>query len=101
MKIGAVFMVILLLVLIGVGTVQSTGLHKVSNTPEAALQSFFEHVKAKNWDAAFSMVQPATGVEKQALIKDLGGNNESLKTISPLQSLQTKVLHQSPTESEI
>jgi hypothetical protein len=101
MKIGAIVMVVILLGLIGAGTMQTTALHGKRNTPEAALQSFFDQVKAKHWDAAYAMVQPGNGVDKDSFVKDLSGDNGSLKTISSIQEVKTKVLQQSSSESDI
>jgi hypothetical protein len=101
MRLGSIFMIVLLLVLIGAGTLQTKSLHLAANTPETALQSFFAQVKAKHWDDAFAMVQAGPGIEKDSFIKDLGGNNESLKTISTLQDVKTKVLRESGNESDI
>jgi hypothetical protein len=100
MKLGAVVMVVILLLLMGAGTVQTASRHTQANTPETALQLFLDQVKARNWDAAFSMVT-GTDVSKDTFIKDLGGNNGSLKTISSLQAVKTKVLQQSSTAAEI
>src|SRR4051812_1063207 len=98
MRLGSIVMIALLLVLIGAGTVQTKSLHQAANTPETALKSFFAQVKVKHWDDAFAMVQPGPGVEKDSFIKDFGGNNESLKTISALQDVKTKVIRESGNE---
>jgi hypothetical protein len=101
MKLGAIVMVVILLLLMGAGTVQHATQHTKTNTPEAALQSFLDQVRAKHWDEAYSMIQPGAGVDKDAFIKDLGGNNGSLKTISSLQSANTKILQQSSNNADI
>src|SRR4051794_3461924 len=101
MKLGAVVMVVILLLLMGAGTVQTANVHTKVNTPETALHSFLDQVKARNWDGAFAGVQPGAGVSKDVFVKDLGGNNGSLKTISSLQSVKTNVLQQSSTNADI
>src|SRR6266478_909299 len=101
MKLGAVVMIVILLLLMGAGTVQTANLHTKTNTPEAALQSFFDQVRGKHWNEAYSMIQPGAGVVRDAFVKDLGGNNGSLKTISSLQNANTKILRQSSNDADI
>ena len=98
---GAIVLAIILLVLIGVGTIQGTGTHFKTDTPETAVQAFFQHVKDKDWDGAFSLVKAGPGVDRDSFVRDLGGNNGSLKTISALQDVETKSLSQSSSEADV
>ena len=47
------------------------------------------------------MVQPDSGVDKQAFIRDIGGNTGSLKTISSVQKVETKTLDESGNEANV
>jgi hypothetical protein len=98
---AAIIFTLVLVLLIGAGTVQHAESHVKASTPEAAVQAFFAHVRAKDWDAAFAMVQPEGSVDKQAFIRDIGGNTGSLKTISSVQKVETKTLNQSANEASV
>src|SRR5437764_3400100 len=98
---AAILFTVILIVLIGLGTVQNAESHAKANTPEGAVHSFFEHVRAHDWDAAFAMVQPDPGVDKSAFIRDIGGNTGSLKTISSVQKVETKTLDESGNDANV
>ena len=98
---AAIIFTLVLVLLIGAGTVQHAESHVKASTPEAAVHAFFDNVRAKDWDAAFAMVQPEGSVDKQAFIRDIGGNTGSLKTISSVQKVETKTLNQSANEASV
>src|SRR4051812_1626989 len=98
---AAILFTVILIVLIGLGTVQHTQSHAKASTPEGAVQAFFEHVRARDFDAAFAMVQPEGSVDKQAFIRDVAGNTGSLKTISTIQKVETKTLNDSGSEASV
>jgi hypothetical protein len=83
------------LILVGLIVLGAAGhsFNRIStDTPDGALQSFFQLVKEKNYDDAFAMVAPQSGIDKWAFERDVAGNNGSLKTVSELQKTETKVL---------
>lgn len=98
---AAIIFIVILVVLVGLGTVQNAESHARSNTPEGAVQTFFDHVRVHDWDDAFAMVQPGPGVDKQMFIRDIGGNTGSLKTISTVQKVATKTLDENGTEANV
>jgi len=87
-----VIFAIILVVLIVMGAAGRTLGHVSSDTPAGAVHNFFAQVKAKNYDQAFSMVAPESGIDKWAFIRDVAGNNGSLKTVSELDKADVKVL---------
>jgi hypothetical protein len=96
--------VIFALILVGLIVLGAAGhsLGRVSGgSPEGALHNFFELVKQKNYDAAFAMVAPESDIDKWAFIRDVAGNNGSLKTVSELQSAETKVLQTSENRAKV
>ena len=98
---AAILFTVVLIVLIGLGTVQHAESHTKSGTAEAAVHYFFDHVRARDWDDAFAMVQPGAGVDKQTFIRDIAGNTGSLKTISSVQKVDTKTLNDSGSEADV
>jgi hypothetical protein len=68
-------------------------------TPDAAVHSFFEQVKNRNWPGAFSYVSPSSNTDQASLQRELGGKDGSLRTYSSLQEVQTKVLRENDTEA--
>jgi hypothetical protein len=72
-----------------------------TSTPDGALHNFFELVKAKDYDAAFAMVSPDSGMDKWAFIREVAGNNGSLKTVSELSNAEIKVLKDSGDRAKL
>lgn len=98
---AAIVFTIVLILLIGAGTVQHAESHSKSGSPEATVQAFFDHVRARDWDYAYTMVQPGPGVDKEAFVRDIAGNTGSLKTISSVQKVETKTLNDSGSEANV
>src|SRR5579863_5233528 len=98
---AALVFTLILLVLIGLGTVQSSESRARPGTAEATVQVFFDHVRARDWDAAYAMVQPGEGVTKGSFARDIGGDHGSLKTISTVQNVETKPLGESGDQANI
>src|SRR5437868_13377481 len=91
-------MAILLVVLVAVASVSPSKFTPAS-TPDAAVRSFFEVVKNRNWTSAYSYVSPSSNTDRASLQRELGGKDGSLRTYSTLQDIQTKVLHENDTEA--
>jgi len=77
-----VIFALILVVLIVMGAAGRSLGRVSSDTPEGAVKNFFAAVKAKDYDRAFAMVAPESGIDKWAFIRDVAGNNGSLKTVS-------------------
>src|SRR5215467_9396847 len=92
--------VILTLGLIAAGTVHRSSTAPAS-TPEGAVQSMFANAKAHNWKGAYSYVAASSNVDQGGFIRDLSGRNGSLRTYSQLDSVNTRVLHESENEAAV
>src|SRR5580692_568509 len=83
--------------LIAVGSIHGSSTAPAS-TPEGAVQSMFDNAKGHNWSGAYSYVAASSNVPEDAFIRDLAGRNGSLRTYSQLDSITTRVLHESDNE---
>lgn len=86
--------------LIAVGTIHGSSTAPAS-TPEGAVQSMFANAKNHNWGGAYSYVAPSSNVSQENFIHDLAGRNGSLRTYSQLDSVNTRVLHESDSEAMV
>jgi hypothetical protein len=84
--------------LIAAGSVHSSSTAPAS-TPEGAVQSMFANAKAHNWAGAYSYVAGSSNVNPSSFERDLQGRNSSLKTYSQLESVDTRVMHESDREA--
>lgn len=98
---AAILFTVVLIVLIGLGTAPHAESHTKSSTAEAAVHTFFDHVRARDWDAAYAMVNPGDGVTKESFVRDIAGNTGSLKTISSIQQVDTKTLNDSGSAANV
>jgi hypothetical protein len=89
---------VLTVALVAAGTVHQSTTAPAS-TPEGAVQSMLANVKAHNMKAAFSYVSPSSNADQQAFQRDLLGKNGSLKTYSQLESVKTRVLHETDNDA--
>lgn len=96
-----VIFALILVVLIVMGAAGRSLGRVSSDTPEGAVKNFFADVKAKNYDAAFAMVAPESGIDKWAFIRDVAGNNGSLKTVSELDRADVKSLNNSGDRAKV
>ena len=97
----ALAMIILLLVLVSMGSGNTARLRSSDNTPESALNNFFDHVRAHDWDAAYAMLASSSNLDKSTFIRDVEGSQDSLKTLSSLSSASSKVLQKTDTEARL
>lgn len=88
---AAISLAILLAVLIAIGTFRPSQLTP-AQTPQAAVESMYKQVSAKNWNAAYRYVAPSSNVDENTFIGDLNGRWGSLRTFSSLQSVETRPL---------
>ncbi|HEU4415464.1 MAG TPA: hypothetical protein VFT65_11825 [Candidatus Angelobacter sp.] len=96
----AIIFAALTVVLIAVGTVHGSKTAKASS-PEGAVQAMFDNAKGHDWQAAYSYVAPSSNVSQDGFIRDLTGRNGSLRTYSQLDSVTTRVLHESENEASV
>src|SRR6478672_11691959 len=96
----ALIFAILTVALIAVGTVHGSKTAPAS-TPEGAVQSMFNNAKGHDWKAAYAYVAASSNVDQGGFIRDLSGGNGSLRTYSQLDSVNTRVLHESENEATV
>ena len=70
-----------------------------ATTPQGAVQSLLDHVKARNVKGAFSYVASASNIDQNGFNRDINGRDGSLRTYSSLQQAETRVLRQSDSEA--
>jgi hypothetical protein len=87
-----ILMLLLLAVLVLLGAAGDLGSRPSADTPAGAVSMFFGHVKDHDLDTAFQMIAPESNLDKQDFLRQIAGSNNSLKTISTLQSAETKTL---------
>lgn len=88
----------LLVALVAVSTV-GAGKLLPATTPQGAVQSLFDHVKARDFKGAFSYVASASSIDENTFYRDVNGRDGSLRTYSSLQQADTGVLRQSDSEA--
>ena len=91
---------ILTLGLIAAGTVHKSSTAPAS-TPDGAVQSMFANAKSHDWTGAYSYVDASSHVDQDGFVRDLAGRNGSLRTYSQLDSVNTRVLHESDNEATV
>jgi hypothetical protein len=89
---------VLTVALVAAGTVHKSTTAPAS-TPEGAVQSMLANVKSHDLKGAYSYVAPASSADFQTFQHDLLGRNGSLKTYSQLESVKTRVLHETDNEA--
>jgi hypothetical protein len=97
----ALAMAVLLLVLVAIGAGNANRTEAFDNTPEAAVKTFFDDVRAHDWDAAYAMLSPSSNLDKGTFIREMEGTEASLKTLSTLQHANTKVLERNDNEAKV
>src|SRR6478672_4061134 len=83
--------IILLVVLIAAGTVQPRSDDNASS-PDGVVQSFYNHIKAEDYRGAYSLLSPSSNVDFRNMYRDIAGKDGSLKTLSHLQKVDTRVV---------
>ena len=86
--------------LIAVGTLHGSKTTHAS-TPDGAVKAMFDNAKAHDWQGAYAFVAPASNVDQGGFVRDLAGRNGSLRTYSQLDSVTTRVLHESDNEATV
>ncbi len=87
-------------VLVAAATVRPGDLAPATS-PEGAVDSFFNHVKAHDYTGAYSYVASSSNTDKASFARDLAGRDGSLRTYSNLQGVSLKVLKSNDSEAMI
>lgn len=93
-------LIVLTAVLVASSTMHSSGL-KQADTPEAAVQSLLNHVKAHDAAGAFRYVAKASHTSLEDFARDVFGQDANLRTYSSLQKFETTVLHENDDQAAI
>ena len=81
--------------LVFVGTAgQGMNLHAAS-TPDAAVRAMYDHVKNHDYAGAYTYVAKQSDTDQTSFYRDLYGKDSSLRTLSALQKVDTRVLNSS------
>lgn len=99
-RVLAIAMLLLLAVLVAAGTVGATKFTP-ARTPDGAVRSLFDKVKARDIPSAYAYVSPASKVDAETFARDINGRDGSLRTFSALQDVDTKVLQESGAEAVV
>jgi len=83
--------IILLVVLIAAGTVQPRSDDNASS-PDGVVLSFYNHIKAEDYRGAFSLLSSSSNVDFRNMYRDIAGKDGSLKTLSHLQKVDTRLV---------
>jgi len=75
------------------------GVDASPSTPEGAVHSMFDRVRARDWNGALQHVSKSSNSTAADLSRELGGANASLKTYSSLEKVETSVLHHNDREA--
>ena len=99
-KILPVLLTVLALALVAVSTVHSSTLTPAT-TPEGAVQSLLNHVKARDPQGAYRYVAKASNTGLEDFARNVFGQDSNLRTYSALQQFDTKVLHENDQQAAV
>jgi hypothetical protein len=74
---------------------------RAASTPDAAVQAMYDHVKNRDYAGAFTYIAKASETDQNAFYRDLNGKDGSLRTLSALQKVDTRVLNESGDAANI
>ena len=95
-----VLIIVLTVVLIAAGTVHKSG-YVPASTPEGAVQSLYNGIKAHDFDSAYSYVAKVSNTPPDAFYRDVAGQGGSLQTYSSLAKFDTRVLNESGDQAMV
>jgi len=93
-----IIILVLTVVLVAMATIRPNQLLP-AQSPDTAVQSLLDHVKARDYRGAYSYVAGSAASDEQAFARDLSGRDGSLRTYSSLQQVDTKILHATDNEA--
>ena len=65
-----------------------------ADSPEAAVQVLMSQLQAHNYQQAYASLDPSSNTDLASLIREMDGNDGSLRTYSSLQSAEVAPLHE-------
>ena len=78
------------------------GFNTSAPNPEQALNNFLLEVQRRNWDRAFSSVEPTSdSLNEQSFIQEWVGSNGGLRSFSSLERFDTRPLHATNSEAQM
>ncbi|HEV3042059.1 MAG TPA: hypothetical protein VHA33_30140 [Candidatus Angelobacter sp.] len=86
--------------LIAAGSVHQSS-NVAASTPDGAVHAMLANVKTRNWQRAYSYVDPASNTDFRSFQRDLEGSDGSLRSYSQLEGVDTRVLHESDTDATV
>ena len=93
------------IVLVAIAWIQSGGLkqHGIfsATTPEQAVSALMQEVQSRDYERAYSSLDPSSDIDKASFIRDVAGSDSSLRTYSTLQSADESPLHQSGDDAVV
>jgi hypothetical protein len=72
-----------------------------ASTPDAAVQAMYNHVKSHDFDGAFVYVAKQSQTDATSFTRDLNGKDSSLRTLSALQKVDTRILNESGDSANV
>ena len=73
-----------------------------ASTPEQAINNFLLDIQRRNWDRAFSSIEPISdSSNERAFIQEWVGSNGGLRSFSSLESFDIRPLHATGSDAEM
>ena len=82
-------------VLIFAGTAGQGMSVRAASTPDAAVQAMYGHVRNHDYAGAYIYVAKESQTDPNSFYRDLNGKDGSLRTLSALQKIDTRILNES------
>jgi hypothetical protein len=99
-RILPIIFALLTVALIAAGSVHQSS-NMAASTPDGAVHAMLANVKTRNWQRAYSYVDPASNTDLRTFQRDLEGSDGSLRSYSQLEGVDTRVLHESDTDATV
>src|SRR5215470_18317280 len=78
------------------------GFSASASTPQQALNNFLFNVQRRNWDRAFSSIEPTRDtLHEQGFIQEWIGSNGGLRSFSNLERFDTRPLHATDSDAQM
>src|SRR5579862_406838 len=106
----AVTVVLVALALFGVGPSHGTvgiasgsalpGFTPKADSPAQALTNFLTDVRRRNWDRAYASLSKKSDIDEPTFIQDWIGSNGSLRSLSSLENVDPRPLHETNDQAD-
>lgn len=87
----AIIMAIITGVLIAAGVAPTREKEKTTS-PEGTVRAFYDRVRADDYRGAYALIAPSSNVDFATVHHDIAGRDGSLKTLSQLQNVDTRII---------